>query len=241
MQATAALVGRGALWARPEHSDRSALPLWKAAVVAALLEVLLPVLVFGVNWSFLPMWEESQPIKVMTVDLREPPREEPPPPPPERLKQVERKLPSLPIELPKPLPGEKPSKIQLPEPVEEVKPKPEVKLDPEPGPEPEKEPEPAPEPEPEAPPLPSVFQEVKPVKKVRIKYPTEAESQHIQGRVKVRLTVSAEGRVTDAEVLLSEPPGVFDEAVLEGVRQYQFKKDGTSYKAEQEVVFKIDG
>jgi protein TonB len=85
-----------------------------------------------------------------------------------------------------------------------------------------------------------VFQDVKPVRKVRIKYPPEAEAKHIEGRVKVRLAVDLSGNVTDVEILLAEPPGVFEEAVLEGVRQYKFKKDGTTYHADQEVIFKID-
>ena len=55
-------------------------------------------------------------------------------------------------------------------------------------------------PEPELPPLPSVFRDVKPVKKVKPVYPPEAEAQHIQGRVKVRLSVDLEGKVTDAQV-----------------------------------------
>ena len=88
--------------------------------------------------------------------------------------------------------------------------------------------------------MPSVFRDVKPVKKVKPKYPPEAEAQHIEGRVKVRLTVDVEGNVTDAQVLLAEPPGVFDEAVLEAVRQYKFKRDGTTYQADQEIIFKID-
>ena len=71
-------------------------------------------------------------------------------------------------------------------------------------------------------------------------YPPEAEAQHIQGRVKVRLSVALDGTVTDAQVLSAEPPGVFEESVLTAVRQYRFKKDGTTYQADQEVVFKID-
>ncbi len=207
--------------------------------MALLLEVLLPVVVLGVDWSFLPQWEAPPPIKVMTVEIRDPPLE-PPPPPEEKPKprKVQRTPPLIAIEVPKPLPGEKPSRIQLPEPVPEEKPEPKPKPKPEPEPMPEPEPEPAPEPEAQA--LPSVFQDAKPVKKARIKYPPEAEAQHIQGRVKVRLTVSPEGTVTEVEVLVAEPPGVFEEAVQEGVRQYLFKKDGTRYKADQEVVFKID-
>jgi hypothetical protein len=42
------------------------------------------------------------------------------------------------------------------------------------------------------------------------------------------------------QILVAEPPGVFDEAVLVAVRQYKFKQDGTTYQADQEVVFKID-
>jgi TonB family protein len=81
---------------------------------------------------------------------------------------------------------------------------------------------------------------VKPVKKVKPLYPAEAEAQHVQGRVKVRLSVNIDGTVADAQVLLAEPPGVFDEAVLTAVRQYVFKKDGTRYLADQEILFKID-
>jgi len=88
--------------------------------------------------------------------------------------------------------------------------------------------------------LPSVFRDVKAVKKVRAVYPPEAEQQHIQGRVKVRLNVDLDGNVTDVQVLLAEPPGVFEESVLTAVRQYKFKRDGTSYQADQEVIFKID-
>jgi outer membrane biosynthesis protein TonB len=49
-----------------------------------------------------------------------------------------------------------------------------------------------------------------------------------------------DGTVIDAQVVSAEPPGVFEESVLAAVRQYRFKKDGTTYQADQEVVFKID-
>ena len=119
------------------------------------------------------------------------------------------------------------------------KPEPEPKPEP-PKPKPEPKPELKPPPEPEAPPLPTVFRDVKPVKKVKAIYPPEAEQQHIQGSVKVRLNVDIEGNVTEAQVLSADPPGVFEEAVLTAVKQYRFKKDGTSYQADQLVIFKID-
>jgi hypothetical protein len=33
---------------------------------------------------------------------------------------------------------------------------------------------------------------------------------------------------------------VFDAAVMEAVVQYLFKRDGTSYQADQEIIFKLD-
>ena len=135
--------------------------------------------------------------------------------------------------MPKPLPYEVQAKIVLPK--VEPKPKPEPKPKEEPPP-----PEPVPEPKPENQPLPSVFRDVKPVKKVKPKYPPEAEAQHIEGRVRVRLTVEVNGSVSEAKILAADPPGVFDSAVMEAVVQYIFKRDETSYQADQEIIFKLE-
>jgi protein TonB len=222
---------RGPLWAQLDEEDAQGLPLWKALLIAAALELALPALLFGVDWSFLG-WSEPPPTPVMSVRLDPPPEAlpEPPPEPEKRKPKPEKKIRQVEVELPPPLPDAPPPKIALPKP--EPRPKP--------APKQEEPPEPQPEPEPEAPPLPSVFRDIKPVKKVRPAYPREAEDQHIQGRVKVRLSVDLDGNVTDVEVLLAEPPGVFEEAVLTAVKQYKFKRDGTRYQADQEIVFKID-
>jgi len=228
------LAVRGPLWAQPQGDDDPGLPLWKAVLIAAAVELLLPVLVLGVDWSSLLHWNEPAPTPVMSVRLDQPPLEPPPerpPPAPEAQKQIPEpleKLKQVEIEPPRPLPDEAPSKIKLPKPEPKPRPKPKPV---------EKPPEPKPEPEP---PLPSVFRDVKPVRKVKPVYPPEAEAQHIQGRVKVRLSVDLAGNVSDVEVLLSDPPGVFDDAVLAAVKQYKFKQDGTTYQADQEIVFKID-
>jgi len=227
----------GALWAQPDEDDARGLPFWKALLVAALIELGLPFLVFGVDWSFLGL-TEPPPTPVMNVRLDPPPEVLPPPPPPEKKKpEPEKKIKQVEVELPPPVPNAPTPKIQVakPEP-EPEKPKPEKKKEPEPEPEPE---EPVEE-EVEAPPMPSVFQEVKPVRKVRPKYPEDALAQNIEGQVKVRLSVNTEGKVTNAVILLAEPPGVFDESVLEAVRQYTFKRDGTSYEADQLVVFRLE-
>ena len=229
----AAPASGGALWASVQDEDDSALPLWKAVLIALALELLVPVLLYGVDWSFLPNFNEP-PTPVMSVRLEQPPPPEPPRPEikrkePKQPKKLE-KVKQIDIELPKPLPDEAPSKITLPKPEPEPKPKPK----------PKEEKKPEPEPEPEVPQLPSVFRDVKPVKRVHPVYPPEAEAQHIEGHVKVRLSVDLDGKVTDAQVLVAEPPGVFEESVLTAVRQYQFKRDGTSYQADQEIAFKID-
>jgi periplasmic protein TonB len=232
-----ALAARGPLWARLRDDEDQALPLWKAALIALALELLVPVVVFGVDWSFLPRFEEPLPTPVMSVRLEEPPPEvqpEPQPPRPEIRpqetppKKIRKRKPAIPIELPRPLPNEVPSRIELPKPEPEPEPVP---------PKEEQKPEQVPE---QPPPLPSVFRDVKPVRKVKPVYPREAEDQHIQGRVKVRLSVDLEGNVTDVQVLSADPAGVFEESVLTAVRQYKFKKDGTTYQADQEIVFKID-
>ncbi len=231
----AAVAIRGPLWAQPGDTEQQTLPLWRALLIALGMEIILPFLLLGVNWSALQFWQEPPPEPVMSVRLEQPPQEEPPPPePPKKLKpKPEHEIKQIPIVVPKPLPNEVQAKIVLP------------KLEPKPKPEPkpkeeEKPPEPVPEPKPEAQPLPSVFRDVKPVKKVKPKYPPEAEAQHIEGRVRVRLSVEVNGSVSEARILAADPPGVFDAAVMEAVVQYIFKRDGTSYQADQEIIFKLE-
>jgi len=230
-----AVASRGPLWAQPGDARQQTLPLWRALLIALGMEIILPFLLLGVNWSVLQFWREPPPQPVMSVRLEQPPLEEIPPPEPQKKQKPrpQREIKQVPIVVPKPLPNEVQAKIVLPKP--EPKPKPESKPKEE-----EKPPEPAPEPQPEAQPLPSVFRDVKPVKKVKPKYPREAEDAHIQGRVRVRLTVELNGSVSEAKILAADPPGVFDAAVMEAVVQYIFKRDGTSYQADQEIIFKLD-
>jgi TonB family protein len=227
---------RGALWAQPGDIAEKRLPLWRALLIALGMEIILPFLLVGVNWSALNLWQEPPPEPVMSVRLEQPIEEPPPPEPKKKLKpKEERPVKQVPIVMPKPLPNEVQAKVVLP-PVEKLKPEPKPKPKEE-----EKPPEPVPEEKPpEAPPLPSVFRDIKPVRKVKPKYPREAEDAHIEGRVRVRLTVEVNGSVSDAKILLSEPPGVFDAAVMEAVVQYEFKRDGSGYQADQEIIFKLE-
>ncbi len=228
-------VTRGPLWAQPGDTEQQTLPLWRALLIALGMEIILPFLLLGVNWSAFQFWQEPPPEPVMSVRLEQPPLEElPPPEPPKKQKpKPEREIKQVPIVVPKPLPNEVQAKIVLP------------KLEPKPKPEPkpkeeEKPPEPVPEPKPEAQPLPSVFRDVKPVKKIIPKYPPEAEAKHIEGRVRVKLSVEVNGSVSDATIVAADPPGVFDAAVMEAVVQFIFKRDGTSYETYEEFIFKLE-
>ena len=233
MSRTAAM--RGPLWAQPGDADEQTLPLWRALLIAFGMEIILPFLLLGVDWSALQFWQDPPPEPVMSVRLDQPPMEEIPPPEPikKRKPKPEREIKQVPLVMPKPLPNEVQAKVVLPKPVPKPKPEPKPKEE-------EKPPEPVPEPPPEAQPLPSVFRDIKPVKKIKPKYPPAAEAQHIEGRVRVRLTVEVDGSVSAAKILSAEPPGVFNAAVMEAVVQYIFKRDGTSYQADQEIIFKLE-
>jgi protein TonB len=54
-------------------------------------------------------------------------------------------------------------------------------------------------------------------------YPQAAVEARIEGRVVVDLTVARSGQVVGAVVVESEPPGVFDKAVLDAVSQWQYR------------------
>ena len=54
-------------------------------------------------------------------------------------------------------------------------------------------------------------------------YPRAALEDNVSGEVRVRITVDAEGKVTDTVILESTPAGVFDDAALAAVRRWRFK------------------
>ena len=56
-----------------------------------------------------------------------------------------------------------------------------------------------------------------------LSYPEAARSQGIQGAVVVRYTVTAEGRVANAQVVSAEPAGVFEQAALVAVKGWRFR------------------
>ncbi len=49
------------------------------------------------------------------------------------------------------------------------------------------------------------------------------ESRHLQGWVRVRYEVTADGLVTNVAVAASQPPGVFDAAAVRAVSQWRYR------------------
>jgi len=216
-----------ALWPELHIKDKKFLPLWAALLIALSLEF-SPFFgtylygLLGLEAIFEREFEELPEIK-MTVQLNQRPvLEVPPQSQPEEEEEEEVVEPELeeikntiPLVEPRPLPNEILSEIALVQP--------------------EVEEEEAEEP------LPSVFQDAKPVNKNPFpKYPREAEDNMIEGDITVSITVNEDGRVMDVQVVSANPAGVFDQEVLNKVRQWRFKKDGTMYEAEQKFIFKID-
>jgi protein TonB len=78
-------------------------------------------------------------------------------------------------------------------------------------------------------------------------YPPQAKAQGLQGDVVVRYNVTAQGMVVDAEVISSEPPGVFDAAALDAVNSWRFNApviDGVSQPSpgrQSTVSFRLGG
>ncbi len=63
-----------------------------------------------------------------------------------------------------------------------------------------------------------------------MEYPKAAKKMNIKGYVVVNLLINKDGEVEKSKILESEPAGVFDDVVLEGVRGWKFKPG--KYKGE---------
>ncbi len=63
----------------------------------------------------------------------------------------------------------------------------------------------------------------KPISHGSFKYPPTAKKNGIKGYVVLSILVSEKGAVDQAQVLESNPSGVFDAAALQGIRSWQFE------------------
>lgn len=104
-------------------------------------------------------------------------------------------------------------------------------------------PAPAPAPAPAlAPAEPVPVQPLMVLRRVPPLYPRRALRRKQQGWVEVALTVAADGSVTAARVLRSEPTRVFDQAALKAVRRWRFQpRDGAApVSATQKIDFRLE-
>jgi protein TonB len=71
-------------------------------------------------------------------------------------------------------------------------------------------------------------------------YPREAIRAGVaSGRVVARLKIDEKGNVTDIEIVVSEPPRVFDKVVRAALEEWKFKAEGEKYVGEVEVNFTL--
>ncbi len=215
------------LWADHETAGKEGLSFGKAVLIAFFLEFFIPAILFSIDWPVFLNQSDLEPPPRLSVILEEiKPSEQTPLVEQLEVKEIKEKnesvenMEQIPLATIEPIPNELVSKIQIPKPKPEEK---KVEEDPV-----------------KLPPLPSVFQDIKPVKKIIPKYPPSAEEEKIEGRVKVRMRVNLDGSVGSVQLVFSEPPGVFDDVVLEAAQKFIFKKDGTTYYADEVFVFIID-
>lgn len=95
----------------------------------------------------------------------------------------------------------------------------------------------APPPRPAAPPPSSAPPALKVSRSVTPKMPREAVRGRISGSVTVEFTVGANGRVTEASVVSSDPRGTFDREALEAMRQFRFEPPGQNVSGRQTFNF----
>ncbi len=90
----------------------------------------------------------------------------------------------------------------------------------------------------------TVDRPARPLSRPTPSYPPAARKNRTEGFVRVRLRVDAGGRVLDAVVVESEPPGVFDQVALDAARRYRFepasrKGEPIESTLEQRIVFRL--
>lgn len=65
-------------------------------------------------------------------------------------------------------------------------------------------------------------------------YPPDADRERRSGKVRLQLKLEADGRVSDVEVVLADPPGVFDDSAVRAFGAARFspaQKDGRAVRA----------
>ncbi len=79
------------------------------------------------------------------------------------------------------------------------------------------------------------------VKKIPPEFPPEAVRKSISsGEVKAKLTIGADGKVTNVEIVDANPKRVFDKATIAALMEWRFDTGGKEDTAEIKLVFRND-
>ncbi len=77
------------------------------------------------------------------------------------------------------------------------------------------------------------------IKKVPPEFPREAVQQSISaGVVKAKMSIDAEGKVTEVAIVEAEPRRVFDKAVTRALMDWRFEASGEKQTHEVKLVFR---
>lgn len=82
-----------------------------------------------------------------------------------------------------------------------------------------------------------------PVEVAPLVYPEVAYMNRLRGTVRMRLFISAEGRVDRAEVVEAKPKGRFEEAAIDAVQRTRFRparKDGRAVPSQKLIEVEFD-
>ena len=164
-------------------------------------------------------------------EIKLPPPPPPPPPPPKKIVEPPKVPPPIDTYVPPP---------DIPPPVTQVAP-PITAVTPAPPPQEYKiEAPPPPVVAPPAPPKPAVRRGIAKISGDDPSYPREAIRAGVQkGRVVVRLSIDENGKVTEVNIVASEPRGVFDKVVRSALEGWRFKAEGEKYVGEVEINFTL--
>ena len=77
------------------------------------------------------------------------------------------------------------------------------------------------------------------IKKVPPEFPREAAQQQItNGVVKAKMSIDAEGKVTEVAIVEAEPRRIFDKAVTRALMDWRFEASGEKQSHEVRLVFR---
>jgi TonB family protein len=88
-------------------------------------------------------------------------------------------------------------------------------------------------------PLPAAEIVATPIDQPSPSYPRRALESGREGVVRLRITIGADGNVTNAEVIEARPKGWFEAAAIDAVKRWRYRPPGRTLSTEAEIEFKL--